>query len=153
MTAFAIWLLAFAVYLLFAGTVSFNELVTGLLLAGAASLWAYVIRRVSSVRFAASRDGARHFLRALTTIPLALARTAFVFAKVIAKRGEPGRSHANPFVQGAASAGERTRRAAAVLCASLTPDRFVVAIHREHDAAFVHDIVGHDRELDHRWLQ
>jgi multisubunit Na+/H+ antiporter MnhE subunit len=153
MTAFAIWCLAFAVYLLFAGTVSFNELVTSLLLAGAASLWAYVIRRVSSVRFAASWDGARHFLRALTTIPLAIARTALVFAKVIVKGGEPGRAHANPFFQGATSAGERTRHAAAVLGASLTPDRFVVTVNREHDTALVHEIVGDERELDHRWLQ
>lgn len=62
----------------------------------------------------------------------------------------PAQARIYHFRDGATGAKERTRRASAVLCASITPDRFVVTADREQQTVLLPYIARPDQELDPR---
>lgn len=155
--ALVIWGLSFICYLVVAGTISFNELATAFALASLATLWAVIIRRSSVQRFAWRNDAIVPMLRALADLfPATLrtfARSARSLAAATAGRS-PGHTVGTPFHFGARDdPRERSRRAIAVLFASMTPDRFVVRLEAERDAALVHHVGPPGGEPDARWLQ
>jgi hypothetical protein len=76
-----------------------------------------------------------------------------VFVKVAALGGSPGRGPELPFLRGAEDDPEdRTRRASAVLIASLAPDNFVVRAPPHKDRVLMHTILSTDATRDPRWL-
>jgi hypothetical protein len=84
---------------------------------------------------------------------LTTARTAVHLGGAIARGNRPGHVERNYFGYGATGAEERTRRAVAAMCASLTPDRFVVIIDRERQSVLLHCIGRPDHEPDPWWLE
>lgn len=154
MSMLLVWCITLATYLLFAGTISRNELVTAGLLAFLAAGWAFLIWRISIEHFATRVQHLPPILRAVRGLVPATARTAFVLLTVIAKLRTPGRAVGTRFRFGeSADPVERSRRALAVLCASLAPDRFVVVIERGRAEAILHVLRQAKTEPDAEWLQ
>ncbi|HEX4041177.1 MAG TPA: hypothetical protein VHY10_05705 [Xanthobacteraceae bacterium] len=150
----AVWCLTFAAYLLFAGTASVDELVTAVVLAGLAAAWAQFIRGCSPRRFAKSRELVAPLWRAIGSLFRATAQTGKLLLKVAAAGGSPGRLHVTNFHYGRRNDPvQRSRRAAAVLLASLAPDRFVVAVDRKSRTVLIHNLIRRDHEPDRRWLE
>jgi multisubunit Na+/H+ antiporter MnhE subunit len=149
-----IWCLAFGVYLVFAGTVSLDEMATAVVVASLAALWAAVIRHASEQVFAFRRDAVAVVLRVLGNLIPATLQT---FAQLLAAATfdqSPGRAQVTQFRFGTNDEpGERMRRAIAVLAASLTPDRFVVRIERDRNEALIHRVGRADGAPDPQWLQ
>lgn len=113
-----------------------------------------LIRAVAPNRFALRRQFALPVLRALANLVQATWRTGWLLSKVAIAGGAPGRSRRADFqFDDADDPGERSRRALAVLLASLAPDRFVVVVDRARGHALLHDFGPHEREPDPRWLQ
>jgi Na+/H+ ion antiporter subunit len=149
-----IWCLAFGSYLLFAGTVSVTELVTGLALGVFAASWATLIRENSRPRFGAAREQVAPLLSALAALWPATVRTGSVLCKVAVCGGALGRSIRARFKPGSrAQPRQCMRRALAVLCASLAPNRFVVDLERGRGEALLHAIDGSSEQADPEWLQ
>lgn len=145
--------LSFAAYLLFAGTVSVNELITAVVLSVLTTIWAAVVRHGSRLRFSMTASAFYHLLTALIRLPGAVARTGGVLMKVAVQGGSPGQAEECAFRYGGAHARDRMRRACVVICASLAPDRFVVDLGHETDKALLHNILRHGRAPDPRWLE
>lgn len=154
MTSVGIWCFAFGSYLLFAGTISLSELLTGFVAAMLAAFWALLIRASSRHRFEARREQIPPVLRASVGIFPATLRTAAVLGKVAVSGGSPSRSMRSRFRPGPSEdPREQSRRAIAVLCASLAPNRFVVNAERRRGEALLHSIDRSNSELDPEWLQ
>ncbi len=154
MNSIVMWCVAFGSYLLFAGTISFSELLTGVGLATLAVLFAHVVRENSRRRFSAAREQIRPLLRAVGDILPATGRTGAVLAAVVVCGGSPGRSMRSRFRFGLAEdPRQRTRRGLAVLCASLAPNRFVVDVERARGEALTHAVDRSSAEADPEWLQ
>jgi hypothetical protein len=145
--------LTFAAYLLFAGTVSVNELITAFLLSSFATVWTAIVRHYSRLRFAPRADAFSHFLRALIRLPAGAGRTGRALMRVAVQGGSPGRSQECRFRYGHTDARDRTRRALAVIFASLAPDRFVVDIVSDTETALLHDVLRRGRMPDREWLE
>lgn len=153
MSGIVIWCVAFAIYLLFAGTVSRNELITATVLAVLCAVWSYAAREISRERFSASRRQIMPILRAVANVLPATVRTGVILLKAIVSRPTPGRAVQNSFQSGAENdPDDRSRRAIALLCASLAPDRFVVSAERGVKA-LLHTVEPQRAELDPEWLQ
>jgi hypothetical protein len=153
-TNLIIWCLTFAAYLLFAGTLSLHELITAVVLASFVAAWVQFIRNCSPQRFVASYALVKPILRATAGLFPATARTGKLLFKVAVTGGSPGRLHVTDFRYGRRNDSmQRLRRAAAVLSASLSPDRFVVEVDRKKDAVLIHNLVRRDHEPDPRWLE
>lgn len=154
MATIVIWCVAFGSYLLFAGTVSANELITAAAVAALASAWAYLISDCARQRFGAQHEQIVPALRALAGLAPATLRTALVLSRVATHGGTPGRALRNPLRFGVDDdPAARSRRALAVLGASLAPDRFVVHLDRRRSEAVMHAIAQADRVSDPEWLQ
>ena len=154
MISIVIWCLAFGSYLLFAGTISMSELLTGVVVAIAAAVWASLIRASSRLHFEARPQQIPPAIRALAALLPATMRTAAVLGKVAAHGGSPSRSMRSRFRPGESEdRRERSRRAIAVLGASLAPNRFVVNAERGRGEALLHSIDRSDDEPDPEWLQ
>ncbi len=151
MTVVATWCLCGAVYLLFAGQLSWHEGVTAIVLASLATLWSVLIRRCSSARFARPPHLAIALLRALLDVAPATTGAGTILVGTIWRRVSPGRARRVAFAPGrTGDPPARTRRAVALLAASLTPDRFVIAI--DANEAHLH-VLGELRHVpDERWL-
>lgn len=148
------WCLVFAIYLLFAGTVSLHELVTALVLASLGAAWARLIRHCSPRQFSVSREMVPPVLRATGGLVSATAHTGKLLLKIVAAGGSPGRSHITDFHYGRRNdPAQRSRRAAAVLIASMSPDRFVVDVDRKSRTVLIHNLVRRDHEPDPQWLK
>jgi hypothetical protein len=153
MTVVLIWCFTFGIYLGIAGDASVDECAAGMAVALVMTIWALLIRRSSPNRFAASLDLVRHLLRAVGDVPRAAMQTGVVLFRTVVAGGTPGRAHRDPFRFGHDDASDRSRRAVAVLSASLAPDRFVVSVNRDDEVALMHDIVRRDHDPDPRWLE
>jgi hypothetical protein len=154
MATLVIWCVAFGSYLLFAGTISFNELITGAGVATLVAAWSYLISECSRRRFGAHREQIAPVLRALAGLGTATLRTAIVLTGVAVRGGSPGRALRSPLRFGLCDdPAARSRRALAVLCASLAPDRFVVHLDHRRREAIMHAITHAKRESDPEWLQ
>lgn len=144
---------SFALYILFAGETSASELVTGGVLAVLSTLWVSLIRRASGVLFRFSRGLIGPVLVGVLHIIPAVARTGAVFLRVAMAGRSPGFARLNDFDAGVREHPEdRTRRAVAVLLASLAPDRFVVQVEYRRREVMIHSIVPDPEEADARWL-
>lgn len=152
--AIVIWCVAFGTYLLLACTISLSELLTAFAVAVLAVLWAHLIRSNSRRRFSAGREQIVPGLRAFAGLFPATLRTAAILGKVAIRGGSPGCLVRSRFEFGRSeNPRQRTRRALAVLCASLAPDRFVVAVERRRSEALIHAIDDSRGETDPEWLQ
>jgi len=149
-----IWTLACATYLLFAAAVSIHELVTAVVIASLAAVWARLIRGCSRRRFLVIRQMVMPTLRAMAGFFRTTAQTGKLIFKVGVTGGSPGRLHVTDFHFGSRhDPAQRTRRAAAVLLASVAPDRFVVQVDPKKHAVLIHDLIRRDHEPDPRWLE
>lgn len=147
------WLVAFAGYLLFAGSLSASEFVTSAVLACAAVAWMLMVRRNVHRRFAFSIAHVRVWLKTLGAIVPASTRVLGVLARTAVCGGSPGRAVDAPFLRGGEDdPRQRARRATAVLTASLAPDRFVVRAEPRHERVLIHAIVSSPATCDSRWL-
>lgn len=154
MSTILIWCVTFVMYLLFAGTISTNELVTAVILASLATGWAVLIRASSPRRFAYSREFLPPIARACASLLPATARIGALLFRIAAVGGTPGRSHLTDFHYGRRNDPmQRARRAVAVLLASLAPDRFVIDIDRSRRQVFIHNLSRRDHAPDSRWLE
>ena len=154
MATIVIWCVAFGSYLIFAGTISVNELITGAVAATLAAAWAYVISDCARRRFGAHREQIVPTLRAIAGLGPATLRTAAVLIGAALHGGSPGRALRGPLRFGVCDdPAARSRRALAVLCASLAPDRFVVHLDHRRSEAVMHAIDGAERQSDPEWLQ
>ena len=145
-------MVAFGLYLLFAGQLTKHEAVTGAVLAVATACFALILQRCGSRRFHFGVEHLRPLVRAIAAVPLATARTAGALLAAVAGRAPPGLTAAS-FARGCADdAGTNARRATAVLAASLAPDSFVVRLARDSDVALVHRIVPAVGRPDPGWL-
>ena len=156
MTTILIWWLAFGSYLLFAGTASSDELGTAGVLATLAVVWASAIRAVSNERYAASRRQVAPALRAIAALFPATMRTGLVLVAAAVRPGQAGsagRARRSRFSAGAEDhALDRSRRALAVLFASLAPNRFVVAAEGRRGEVLLHELGPRPAEPDPQWL-
>lgn len=149
-----IWCLAFSIYLVFAGTVSLNEMATAVVLASLVAAWAGVIRHTSLQVFAFRRDAVAVMLRALGDVIPATLRTLRQLLAAARNGESPAQAYVTQFRFGAKEEPrERMRRAVAVLAASLTPDRFVVRVEKNRNEVLIHRIGRSRREADPQWLQ
>ena len=147
------WCIAFPAYLLTAGGSSVHELVTGAILAVGAALFADLLAGASSLDFDLPKGGFRPSLKTLAGFPRASARTALALWHVAVTGRSRTAAPSVPFDHGARNdPSARTRRAMALLLASLTPDRFVVRLKPEAGGTFVHHIVPADHAVDPSWL-
>ncbi|MGN6314602.1 MAG: hypothetical protein ACTHMO_12705 [Rhodanobacteraceae bacterium] len=152
LAAIVAWCLAFAGYLLFAGKFSVHEFETAAVLAAGAVLWTFLIRRCAPRRFALSRLDALVWLKVIGAAAPATLRVFGALARVAVVGGSPGREGIARFLRGAENdPRDRTRRANAVLAASLAPDSFVVRARPRHEGALLHTILP-PRARDARWL-
>lgn len=152
-TPIPVWCLSYAAYMLFAGTETADEFITAGVLASFAALWAFLIRRVSRRRFSLTWIGLQQVARSIGHLPVAVVRTAGVLTSAIVRGTSPGRFYEVQFRASQGGAAESTRRALAVLCASLAPDSFVVDAEPERNVASIHRIVPGHHSPDQRWLQ
>jgi hypothetical protein len=153
MSIIPIWSVSFGLYLLFAGEISLHEIATGLVLAGLATVWAYLIRQTSPRDFALCYELADPLLRGVKHLIPATLATAVVLSRIAAVGGPAGRLDSDNFDYGTREHSEdRTRRAFAVLLASFAPDRFVVDVRRRSWSVLTHVIVSGQQEPDPRWL-
>jgi hypothetical protein len=154
MATVVIWCVGFGSYLIFAGTVSFDELITGAAVATLATAWAYLISGCARRRFGASREQIVPALRAIAGLAPATLRTAAILTGAALRGGSPGRALRSPLRFGVwDDPAARSRRALAVLCASLAPDRFVVHLDQGRSEAVMHAIGRAEREVNPEWLQ
>lgn len=152
-SALICWCVAFPAYLLTAGGASVHELATGGVFAAGAALFADLLARASSINFDLPDGSLRRSLTAIASLPRASARTGGALWRVAVTGRSWTGSPAIPFQFGARDdPPERTRRAVALLLASLTPDRFVVRMEPEPGGTFLHTIVPAHHAPDLRWL-
>lgn len=153
MSIIPIWCVSFGLYLLFAGEVSLHEIVTGLVLASLAMVWALLIRRTSPRDFTFCYELARALLRSLMHLIPATLETGVALSRIAAMGGPAGRLDSDNFDYGTREHSEdRARRAFAVLLASFAPDRFVVDVRGRSWSVLTHVIVPRQQESDPRWL-
>jgi hypothetical protein len=153
MSTIVTWFALFGLYLLFAGEVSRNELACAVVVATAGSVWTYSVRSGARRRFAAVWNAGWVIVRTLARLAPATVSTGGALFEAAWSGASPGRSRSFAFEHGAEDdPQEGMRRANAVLCASLAPDRFVVNLARGEDALF-HDLGSAGSEPDERWLQ
>jgi hypothetical protein len=152
MSTILIWCALLGLYLLFAGEVSRNELACALVLASAGTAWVHLVRAGAPRRFAVVRAIAP-VGKALARLPVATFFSGGALLDAARRGASAGRARRCRFVHGADDdPQERTRRALAVLSASLAPDRFVVTLARG-DEALLHDLGAGAALPDERWLQ
>lgn len=172
MSIVLIWCAAFASDLLFAGQISWHEIVTGIVLASLATAWMRTIRRASQRPFRFSAELLRPLARALGKLVPATFATGAVLVRVAGLGHRAGDAEVHDFEYGAPDdsdgsiestdllaaegrlrqAVDRARRALALLLVSYAPDRFVVNVEAHSGTVLIHVIVPSRREPDPRWL-
>jgi len=151
MTLVLTWCLSGAVYLLFAGQVSADEVATAVVLATLATVWSVVIRRCSQVHFGHAPHLTAALLRAMRDLMPAAMRVGLILVRSAGQRASPGRAVRAAFAPGrAGDPAARTRRAVALLAASLAPDRLVIAT--DANEAHLHVLGELSHAPDARWL-
>ena len=146
-----VWTLLAAVYLLFAGQVSADEIASAIIVGGAATGWSIAVRHASARRFGFDRAAVVVSCRALLGLPAATFR---VGAKLVRAIARPARGHVRPqtFVYGARDRPEDSgRRAIATLAASLAPDSFVLRMSEPRNQIEIHVFAGKPPRSDPRW--
>ena len=145
---------SFAAYLLFAGTLSLGEIVTGAVLSAISAAAAVLLSRLSGRHFAFSIEHLRVWGRALRGVPVATARTGMALAASLHQtKVSPGRADVRPFRPGRTEApADRARRVTAVLATSLAPSTFVLNVPLQRQEALLHGIGKEPPHTDPEWL-
>ena len=146
-----------AIYLLFAGQISWHEVATGIVLATLTTAWAGIIRGASQRYFRFAPEFLAPLGRGLGQLLPAAFATGGVLVRVAFVGGGGGHAESHDFALGVRDdrfrqSVDRARRATAVLLASSAPDRFVVNVDRGSGTVLIHAIVPGERELDPQWL-
>lgn len=153
MKVVSVWCSASALYLLFAGTVSAHESAVAILLGALATPWAWLIRHRARRNFEAFQAHAGPWLHTLRGLNSATLRTAGVLSRVALAGGSPGRTTRATFLRDREDAPRaRSRRASAVLLASMAPDRFVLRERPGRDTVLMHELVAGEALPDPQWL-
>jgi hypothetical protein len=138
------WCATVALYLVLAGQLGRAELVTALVLATGVAAWSALIRGCSPTRFAIRADQ----LPALVRAAAALGTASWRVAGSLLRAAVPGAACASQAVRRrfhygrARSPADRSRRAAALLAASLGPESFIVRMPRGRAQVLVHRIAS-----------
>lgn len=142
-----------ALYLLLAGTLSVPEGATAVLVGILAGAWTLVIRHQCQRRFGVPSGLPRSCARAVRLLVCGTLRGTGILSSVgcgARVRGKPLRVEFHPGVR--ESPPERTRRALALLGASVAPDSFVVRLDHGREA-LLHSVGSPgNRAHDPRWL-
>ena len=143
---------SFAVYLLFAGTISANELVVAAVLASLTALWAHLIRTLARRRFAITAELLVHTFRGVADLLVGTCRAVPPVLMAVTSGASASRFQFSQFQYGRPDdPGDAARRAGSVLLASLAPDRFVIDLGTSR--VLLHQFGRRDQEGDPRWLQ
>jgi multisubunit Na+/H+ antiporter MnhE subunit len=144
--------LSMALYLVFAGTVGTSELIAAVLIGILATLWASLLQRHSERRFRYSTELNILLPRMVRLVIQGTYRTTIALLKSALAGTSPGKALRVDFDPGPRdSATDRTRRALAILAASVAPDSFIVRLDRGREA-LVHSITDTDSKRDRRLL-
>lgn len=136
----ALWCLSYGLYLLFAGSVSETECLTAAVVSTMAIFWARLVVRCTRQHFAFTTESAAILLSGLLKLPKRLAESLLPLAGL--SGSSPARAMVERFDIGdKADPRERTRRALAVLAASLAPDSYVIRADLAEGQALLHAIV------------
>jgi multisubunit Na+/H+ antiporter MnhE subunit len=151
-TTLLVTALSMALYLVFAGTVSTSELIAAILVGILATLWAYLVQRHSEQRFRYTMELNILLPRMVRLVVQGTYRTTIALLKSALTGISPGKALRVDFEPGPRdSATDRTRRALAVLAASLAPDSFVVRLDRGRET-LVHSITNTNSKRGRRLL-
>lgn len=146
-----VWACLLATYLLFAGSVSADEVVAGALCAASAVLWWVATRRTSAHTFAFGPGCWAAAWRALRGLPGATLSVATMVLRTRAG-GQVGEVTSCFFDNGRRTdPSDGGRRAIGVLAASLAPDSFVLRTPVERDEIIIHAVVAREPPKDPRW--
>lgn len=147
-------LIGFGYYMLLAGQIGVEQIVSAAILTFIALCWSAVLRRRGSERVL--RPDLRHlapWLRAAARIPADTVRIGAMLIRVVSGGGSYGRAVEQPFAFGPKDEPEAAaRRATAVLAGSLTPDTFVVDVMPGHTRARCHRLLATPSSDDREWL-
>ena len=146
--------LAFGFYLLLAGALGVEQLISAAVMTVVAIAWSTVLRvKGGPQRYAFGWAHAGPWARAVARIPSDTMRIGSALVKAVLVGGSPGRA-ANPsFRYGVADDPiEAARRATAVMAGSLTPDTFVVDIEPGEASALCHKIAHTPAPANPEWL-
>lgn len=146
--------MCFAAYMLFAGTLSWSEALTGAVLSAVGAAGAVLLTRVSARHFTFSTPHARVWGRAMVGVPLATVQTGLALARQLASPvAHPGRAETRAFRRGKADKPEdRARRVTATLASSLAPNTFVIDLPLHHEEALLHGIDHRPPTTNSEWL-
>lgn len=100
MSILLIWCAFFATYLLFAGQISWHEVVTGIVLASLTTVWPQVVRRTSRRCFSFLPQFLRPMARGLGQLVSGTLTTGAVLVRVAFFGVDAGRARANDFDDG-----------------------------------------------------
>jgi hypothetical protein len=146
-----LFLMALATSLLLSGQFSWSESLTGVGLAALSTIWWLRVATASDYGFARTHGLARTWLKAAASLPMAVVRTGGVLLRGVATGRSPGRAQQADFDYGPVGDPQaRTRRAGAILSASLAPDSFVVRIRPGHRVEL--HALGEAAPRDPQWL-
>jgi hypothetical protein len=140
--AVAIWLALALAYLAFAGSVSANEGLAGIVCATLGTAWWWGVGRRGGTRFRFDRNGLRPLGGALLGLPRQTLRVGVHLVRAVTGRAGGGaiRERSVADVVWARPEGDTApaARAAGLLAASLAPDSYVLTLDREHGTVATH---------------
>lgn len=144
------WAVGAALYLLFAGQFTADELAAAAACGLGTSLWAAAVRYVASRRYRFERGAIVAVGRALAGLLGATTRVAWALLKAAAT-GAGGEIRAQPFVDGQLSdPADAGRRGVAILARSLAPDSFVLR-ERQGESRLELHVLTRTGKGDPRW--
>jgi multisubunit Na+/H+ antiporter MnhE subunit len=136
------WLCFLPLYLLFAGSVDWQEVVAGVVLAGIAALAVTVTCRAGSLHFQPHLRWLRYFRHLPGRLLADSVLVAAVLARALFRRERiEGAFRTIPFDPGGEDAESAARRALVTAGACLTPNTYVVAVDTERGQLLLHQLV------------
>ena len=142
--AVAIWVVLAVAYMVFAGSLSLNEALAGLVCATLATLWWWTVGRRGDIHFYIDRATFPPLGRALRGIPRQTVRIGLHLVGTVLGRAGGGTTRDRSAVEWswATPTGDTApaARAVGLLAASLAPDSYVLILDREHGTVTTHDL-------------
>ncbi|MHB2206925.1 hypothetical protein [Methylobacterium sp. CM6257] len=140
--AVAIWVALALTYLVFAGSVSLNEVLAALACASLGTLWWWAVGRRGDIHFHFGLGPFRPLGPAILGMPRQTARVGIHLARALLGRAGGGqtRERSAADVAWATSTGDTApaARALGLLSASLAPDSYVLTVDRAHGTVATH---------------
>ncbi|HTU20026.1 MAG TPA: Na+/H+ antiporter subunit E [Gemmataceae bacterium] len=149
------WLAFLLLYPLLAGSLSWQELVAGAVLSGAAALAVIATRRAGQLHFQPRWRWLGHFRRLPGRLVMDCVIVGAALARALLRRQKrEGTFRSIPFDPGSDDAESAARRALAIAGACLTPNSYVVAVDAEKGQLLMHQLVPSAQppgEGDRKW--